>query len=789
MKEHTVPVGDNSLLGLHPIEARLFSSLDDDGDGLVSKVAFLAELDRNGLGRKDPRLENLFASLDAVRDEEFDFAIFLGVIHSAAALIERMLVGDLAIPDFTEFSKIVKELYDATAENTGGEQATYIPPLAEVNPDQFGVAVMSCDGQLLELGQTETDFSVQSACKPFNYCFALNELGPEKTHQHVGMEPSGQAFNARVLMDDGTGRPHNPMINAGAIMTASLIHVDDPLHRRVEYLRSMWSKMIGGPTPRFNAFMAQEESRTGDNNRALGYMMKAAGVLLNGEDAVDHELRDALEVYFSACSLEMTARELATAAATLANNGVCPITQERVLDESTVRNCLTMMQLCGMYDGSGEFSLKIGVPAKSGVGGAVILVIPRVMAVCVWSPRLDAIGNSVRGVEMAERMASKFRLHVYDGVAAGRERIDPAFRTSQTRAQEISHALRAAELGDQRTLQRLTDDGTNLADGDYDHRTPMHLAAAEGQTEVANFLLERGVDPNNRDRWGGTPLADATLGKHEAVIELLKRHNAEIGDAEHIVSDTSVTEQTERHPNTESVVELLWAASENDLVGLRRCLAEGMPLSACDYDERTALHLAAAEGQIEALRFLLAHGHPLHVRDRWGSTPLDEARREGRDEAAEILVAAAEDFRILTIMADHAEIANATRFVEHFALAHGIAPLVPYRANAVLEDMLMNLIDSSGDNGHSSPIRLELEVTSDLLEIIVSNEGEAFNPLLPNHGRDDESDDDEMAEISMRLIRGFTENADYQRRDDQNVLRLTFALNSKPLDQPNSLSA
>jgi glutaminase len=149
---------------------------------------------------------------------------------------------------------------------------------------------------------------------------------PTQWHQHIGMEPSGQAFNARVLMSDVTGRPHNPMINAGAIMAAALIKSDRPLHRRLDYVRNMWAKMTGGSIPRFNAWMAQEESRTGDNNRALGYMMKAAGVLPHGEDAVDHELRDALELYFSVCSLGINTRELATAAATLANNGVCPVT-------------------------------------------------------------------------------------------------------------------------------------------------------------------------------------------------------------------------------------------------------------------------------------------------------------------------------------------------------------------------------------------------------------------------------------------------------------------------------
>jgi glutaminase len=789
VNEQLTEVGRTGLGLLHPIEYRIFSALDDDFDGSVEKREFIEALDHNGLSRKDPRLAELYAKLDSLTSETLDFPVFLAVIQSAAALIERMLIGDLAVPDFHDFSTKVKELFDATALNEDGQQATYIPPLAEVNPDQFAVAVMSIDGQLLELGQTETDFSVQSACKPFNYCYASQELGADKVHEHVGMEPSGQAFNARVLMSDGTNRPHNPMINAGAIMTASLIKAGDPLHRRLEYVRNMWSKMVGGEIPRFNAWMAQEESRTGDNNRALGYMMKSAGVLLNGEDSVDHELRDALELYFSACSLELTAREMATAAATLANNGVCPITQERVLDESTVRNCLTMMQMCGMYDGSGEFSLKIGLPAKSGVGGAVILVVPRLMGICIWSPRLDAIGNSVRGVEMAERMAETFRVHLYDGLSARHERIDPRVRAAQSRARETSQALRAASLGDIRTLQRLFDDGCTLKDGDYDRRTPMHLAAAEGQLAVVRFLLERGVNPNTSDRWGGTPLGDAEFGNHADVADLLKSHDAEIGDAQHLVSDSKVTEEADSYGDTEAVVELLWAASENDLVGLRRCLAQGIPVSACDYDSRTALHLAAADGQVEAVSYLLAHQHPLHVRDRWGSTPLDEARREGQDGVEQALLTAEKDFHTLKVSPTYSDVPRAAGFIKRFASAHGMEPLVAYRVSTVLDDVLTNFADASDSVAGMTSLVVELELSAEQIDVTVSCDGSEFNPLAPLYETHDDPEDAQMREISLKLIQGLSDEATYERSEDRNVLRLSFGLDSMPYQEIGKLSA
>lgn len=766
------------LTANHPYEYRLFWSLDDDGDGLITKSEFVQVLENNGLTRKDPRLNDFFSALDDIESEAIDFKSFMRVIQSEIMLIEQVLQGDLALPDFANFSNEIKRLYTEVELNEEGNQATYIPPLAEVNPDQYALSAVSVDGQLLELGDYETDFSVQSACKPFNYCFATEELGAETVHDHIGMEPSGQAFNARILMSDGTGRPHNPMINAGAIMAAALIKSDKPLHKRLDHVKNMWSKMTGGSIPRFNAFMAQEESRTGDNNRALGYMMKAAGVLPKGEDAVDHELRDALELYFSICSLEINARELATAAATLANNGICPVTQERVFDESTVRNCLTLMQMCGMYDGSGEFSLHIGLPAKSGVGGAVILVVPRLMGICIWSPRLDPIGNSVRGVDMAKRLAKTYRLHVYDGQSERSKRIDPKIPAARLRARQSSQALKAANIGDLRTLQHLHGDNANLSTGDYDSRTPMHLAAAEGHTAVVRFLLENGVEVNKLDRWGGTALDEAELEGHEEVIELLQADGAEQGESKHVVSESTATEEVAQYGDTDAVVELLWAASENDMHVLRRCMALGIPVNAADYDGRTALHLAASEGHVEAVKYLLAHDHPIHVRDRWNATPLDDAKREQRDAVTEILTAAELAFHRLTISVDLKEITRATKFAQRYTKANDIA-FINRKLGIVIDEVLAMIINHASSEEACSKIVIELDIESENFWLIVSSDGSEFDPLSDSSP---DLEDEEMTGISIKLVRKFTNSVTFDRHDDRNILKLGFKLNEAAID-------
>lgn len=624
-------------------EQRLFASLDEDGDGIVDAAAVARELEAAGLRRDDPRLLDTFALLDVAASGPLDVHAFTRAIAPASLLVERALQGNLAVADFPEFRVRVGELYDVVLQNRDGDQARYIPPLAEVNPELFGVSVVTVDGQQLDLGDAATDFSIQSTCKPFNYCIALEDAGEDEVHRLIGREPSGHRFNAYLLNE--SARPHNPMINAGAIMCCSMIKHGWPLHRRFEHIREFWGRMTGGRKPRFNAFMNQEEMRTGDRNRALAYMMKNEGSFPDGHDTEEHQVHAALDLYFRTCSLEMTCAELATAAATLANGGICPTTLVRVLTPRSVRNVLSLMHSCGMYDYSGEFAFTIGLPAKSGVGGAVVLVVPGQMGICVWSPRLDRIGNSVRGVDFARRLSRVYTLHLYDSITQdslqqAEVRIDPRLTVLRRRVRQVSRALWSASTNDVRTVRRMLDEGADLEQGDYDLRTPLHLAAAEGHGEVVRILLDAGVHPNARDRWGGTPLDDALANGHNDVVEQLRATGASPGPGVHRAEDPAPTDASAEFGDHETVVELLFAASEDNLPALRRLVALGVPVHAADYDGRTALHVAAAAGQLAAVRYLLAHGHPRSCRDRWGATPLDEAVREGRAEVAQLLSSA-----------------------------------------------------------------------------------------------------------------------------------------------------
>ena len=218
---------------------------------------------------------------------------------------------------------------------------------------------------------------------------------------------------------------------------------------------------------------------------------------------------------------------LAVAAGSLANAGVCPLTEDPVFTPGTVQSCLSMMSSCGMYDFSGEFAFTIGLPAKSGVFGAVMLVIPGLMGIGIWSPRLDEHGNSVRGIEFCRKLAAAYNVHVFDSLHADRGQAgkrDPRRKKNQAQIEAVVALTWAASQGDLDEVRALIAAGVQPGTADYDGRTPMHLAAAEGQLQVARYLLAAGADPRPVDRWGGTPLTDAEAGGHTEIAALLRLH-------------------------------------------------------------------------------------------------------------------------------------------------------------------------------------------------------------------------------------------------------------------------
>ncbi|MFI6642593.1 glutaminase A [Streptomyces sp. NPDC050504] len=294
-----------------------------------------------------------------------------------------------------EFHRRISALKD-------GEVASYIPQLAQADPDDFGISITSMAGRSYHAGKADTPFTIQSVSKPFVYALALTDLGPEEMLGHVDAEPSGEAFNA-ISLEPGTGRPANPMVNAGAIATTALVAAADPEERDARILE--WLSAFAGRRLDYDEEVYASEAATGDRNRALAYLMRSAGSLAGDPYAVTGS-------YFRQCSVRVTAADLAVMAATLAKGGRNPVTGERVVAQDVAVRTLAVMATCGMYDGAGKWLLNVGLPAKSGVAGGLIAASPGRFGVAVYSPPLDAEGNSVRGVAALTEMSQQFALHL-----------------------------------------------------------------------------------------------------------------------------------------------------------------------------------------------------------------------------------------------------------------------------------------------------------------------------------------------------------------------------------------
>ncbi|WP_159230742.1 glutaminase A [Mycolicibacterium vanbaalenii] len=290
------------------------------------------------------------------------------------------------------------------AEHAGvadGELAQYIPELASVDPSGFGLSLSSADGFIYESGDASVEFTIQSISKPLTYALALERIGVAAVDAKIGVEPSGEAFN-EISVDHITKTPKNPMINAGAIAAVSLVPGASP-DERFALIRDFYSAIVGHRLE-LDVDVYASEKAAGSRNRAIGYMLQSLGVLADDPD-------DVLDVYFRQCALRVTSTDLAKIGATLARGGVNPQTGRRVLSAAVVRRTLSVMVTCGMYDAAGDWVSAVGMPAKSGVGGGIVAVLPGQLGIGVYSPRLDDKGNSVRGVLLCRSLSEQLGLH------------------------------------------------------------------------------------------------------------------------------------------------------------------------------------------------------------------------------------------------------------------------------------------------------------------------------------------------------------------------------------------
>ncbi|MCA9049529.1 MAG: glutaminase A, partial [Planctomycetaceae bacterium] len=299
---------------------------------------------------------------------------------------------------------ILKDLHRRLSANEDGAVADYIPELATANPRHFGITICTVGGQTVEAGDCLERFTIQSVSKPFVFGLALDAHGVDNVLEKVGVEPTGEAFNS-IVLDETSNRPFNPMVNAGAIATSDLIPGTD-YPERVKNMLAMFSRYCDRDVFVDNTVFMSERV-TGHRNRAMAHLMRNFGM-------VGEHFEESLELYFQQCSVLVTAHDLAVMGATLANGGQNPVTDEHAISAANVKYVLSSMLTCGMYDFAGEWAFRIGMPAKSGVGGGIVAVVPGVAGIGIYSPKLDKKGNSVRGVAACAELSARFGLHSFE---------------------------------------------------------------------------------------------------------------------------------------------------------------------------------------------------------------------------------------------------------------------------------------------------------------------------------------------------------------------------------------
>jgi glutaminase len=306
-----------------------------------------------------------------------------------------------------DYKAVLDEIYtEVTPYLNDGKVADYIPALGKVNPNQFAMTITLFDGTQLSVGDADTLFSIQSISKVFTFTLALNLFG-KTLYKRIGVEPSGNPFNSLVQLEYENGRPRNPFINAGAInITDALLNHFQTPDATYEAIVSFIESISSQKRISFDNIVAESEISYGHRNVALANLMKSF-------KNFDNDVSDVIEIYCKHCSIEMNTQMLSRAMLYLANHGVDPVTSKRYISEQRAKRINAVMLTCGHYDASGDFAFHVGLPGKSGVGGGIVAVVPKLMSICVWAPALNKQGNSLVGTKALELFTSKTGLSIF----------------------------------------------------------------------------------------------------------------------------------------------------------------------------------------------------------------------------------------------------------------------------------------------------------------------------------------------------------------------------------------
>lgn len=314
----------------------------------------------------------------------------------------------------TPVPEYLAQVLEQCGAHDEGKKADYIPELANADESRLGVALCTIDGVVYSAGDATQEFSIQSISKPFVYALAIEQLGLDAVLKKIDVEPSGEAFN-EISLEKGSGRPKNPMINAGAITAHSLVQARS-WEQRAILIKEFFEKLARRPLE-FDEAVFRSEMDTAHRNLAIGHMLRTVDIL-------ETDPRDIVRGYVRQCAIKVTLEDLARMAGVLANGGVCPESGKSLLAPRVVRQVLSVMTSCGMYDAAGDWLSVVGIPAKSGVSGGILGALPGQVGMAAFSPRLDSHGNSARGIRIMERLSRDMGLHLMDGARVGRSVIN-----------------------------------------------------------------------------------------------------------------------------------------------------------------------------------------------------------------------------------------------------------------------------------------------------------------------------------------------------------------------------
>jgi glutaminase len=309
-------------------------------------------------------------------------------------------------PTPAELNAAVQEAYTAFKDVKDGANADYIPELAKVPSELFGVAIVTVDGQVYAAGDVDYAFSIQSVSKPFTAALVMEELGADAIKEKIGVEPTGQRFNSIMAIEQIQTRAVNPLVNAGAIAAVSLVPAKSPKEKFGKIIR--WHEaMAGGVDLPVLMDVYASEAASNERNQSIAWLLKA-------HERFYDDPAGTVDVYTKQCSIGVTAKQLAMMGATLANGGVNPATGKRVMKEENVPRLLAVMTMAGFYDEAGRWAWDAGLAGKTGVGGGIVAVVPGKMAIVGFSPRLNKAGNSVRAMKAIEHISAKFGLSMFE---------------------------------------------------------------------------------------------------------------------------------------------------------------------------------------------------------------------------------------------------------------------------------------------------------------------------------------------------------------------------------------